>query len=92
VTTESGHGLAMDPDRLDRHFEVSAPNQERVSDITYLSTDEGWLYLAVIMDLHSRAIVDWLIQPTLSAQLTLEGLRMALGRRDPGQGLLHYSD
>jgi putative transposase len=92
VTTESGHGLAVAPNRLARQFEVSAPNQVWVSDITYLWTDEGWLYLAVIMDLYSRAIVGWSIQPYLNAQLTLEALRMALGRRNPGKGLLHHSD
>jgi putative transposase len=92
VTTQSGHGFAVAPNRLNRQFEVSAPNQVWVSDITYVWTDEGWQYLAVIMDLYARAIVGWSIQPTLSADLALGALQMALGRRQPGPGLLHHSD
>jgi putative transposase len=92
VTTQSRHGLPVAHNTLNRRFEVRAPNRVWASDISYLWTAEGWLYLAVVLDLYSRAVIGWSMQPHSSAELTLEALRMALWRRKPGKGLLHHSD
>jgi len=77
---------------LSRDFTASRPNERWVTDITYLWTNEGWLYLAVILDLFSRAVVGWSLDTTLSTQLPLTALEMALKRRKPTAGLLHHSD
>lgn len=75
-----------------QNFEAQAPNRKWVSDISYIATGEGWLYLAVIMDLFSRRIVGWAMDRTLSDELTRSALRMALEQRKPKPGLLHHSD
>ena len=77
---------------LNREFAVAAPDTTWVTDITYLWTDDGWLYLAVILDLFSRAVVGWALQARLTRHLTIEALLMALGRRRPPRGLVHHSD
>lgn len=92
ATTESRHRLPVAPNLLDRAFVATAPNQKWVSDITFVPTYEGWLYLAVIMDLFSRLVVGWAMEPFLTAELGLKALRMALARRQPPPGLLHHSD
>ena len=80
------------PNKLNRQFQVSAPNQVWCADITYVATAEGWLYLAVILDLYARRIVGWSMQATLKRQLVLEALHMAIKQRRPQPGLLHHSD
>jgi putative transposase len=92
ITTDSNHPLAVAPNVLARQFAVAAPDTAWVTDITYLWTQEGWLYLAVILDLFSRAIVGWALSAQMTRQLPLQALTMALGRRHPPQGLLHHSD
>jgi transposase InsO family protein len=77
---------------LDQKFTVSQPNKVWVADLTYLHTTQGWLYLAVILDLFSRMVVGWAMSTVPDSRLTLDALRMALGRRRPGHGLLHHSD
>jgi len=92
-TTDSDHALPVAENLLDRDFSSSVPNQRWVTDITYIWTLEGWLYLAVVLDLFSRRIVGWAMDRTLRAEnLTLRALHMALFGRDPKAGLLHHSD
>jgi transposase InsO family protein len=93
VTTDSNHPWPVAPNVLARQFAVAAPDTAWVTDITYLWTREGWLYLAVILDLFSRAVVGWAMSAQITTQhLTLQALTMALGRRRPPHGLLHHSD
>ena len=91
-TTDSGHGMAIKSNLLARRFAVPAPNSSWVSDITYLWTLEGWLYLAVILDLFSRRVVGWALSERLERGVALDALQMALTDRQPPQGLLHHSD
>ncbi len=92
-TTDSDHALPVAENLLNRDFSSSAPNWCWVTDITYIWTLEGWLYLAVVLDLFSRRIVGWAMDKTLKAEnLTLRSLHMALFGRDPETGLLHHSD
>lgn len=91
-TTDSGHTLPVFPNLLNRQFEVQQPNQVWASDITYVPTKEGWLYLAVTLDLHSRAVVGYAMDAQMPATLPLAALQMAAQRRHPPQGLLHHSD
>ena len=92
TTTDSRHGLPVAANVLDRQFTVTAPNTTWVTDITYLWTREGWLYLAVILDLFSRRVVGWSMSESITRQLTLDALAAALGHRTPPPGLLHHSD
>ena len=92
VTTESRHSFPVAANRLERKFNVSAPNKVWTADITYVWTLEGWLYLAVVMDLYSRQIVGWATDKRIKKQLTLNVLAMAYWRRKPLPGLLHHSD
>jgi putative transposase len=92
VTTDADHARPVAENVLDRNFEATAPNQKWSADITYIPTREGWLYLAVVMDLFSRRIVGWSMAATLHADIVLAALRMALARRRPEPGLLHHSD
>lgn len=92
VTTDSSHDLPVAPNRLDRQFDRGRPNEAWVSDITFIATDEGWLYLATEMDLYSRKIVGWSLSDRLTADLVLDAWAMAVGRRQPPTGLLHHSD
>ena len=91
-TTDSTHRLPVAPNVLGRDFDAARPNERWATDITYLWTWEGWLYLAVVLDLFSRRVVGWALQPHLRAALALEALHMALGRRVPEAGLVHHSD
>jgi transposase InsO family protein len=91
VTTDSTHGRPVAPDRLQRHFAVSAPNQVWVADITYVWTGEGWLYLAVVLDLFSRRVLGWATSARLGAELATMALRRALVRRGT-PAALHHSD
>jgi putative transposase len=92
VTTQSRHPFPIAANILARQFERAVPDQAWVTDITYIPTSEGWLYLAVILDLCSRFAVGWAMNERITDDLTLDALRMALGRRRPPQGLLHHSD
>jgi putative transposase len=93
VTTDSKHTLPIAPNVLDRKFEVAAPNRVWAGDITYLATAEGWLYLAVIIDLFSRRVVGWAIEEHMETSLVTGALEMALRRRHrDGEHLLHHSD
>ena len=92
VTTQANPAHMTFPNVLDRRFEASKPNERWVTDITYVWTDEGWSYLAVIIDLFSRAVVGWAVDATLSTKLPLAALGMAVQRRQPSPGLLHHSD
>jgi len=80
------------PNLLDRNFSATRPNERWVTDITYAWTDEGWAYVAVILDLYSRAVVGWSIAATLSKELALSALHDAVRLRRPTKGLLHHSD
>jgi transposase InsO family protein len=91
-TTDSKHSHPIAPDRLDQDFRASAANQVWVSDITYIPTDEGWLYLASTMDLFSRRIVGWSMSSTLHASIVVDALRMAIDQRRPAAGAIHHSD
>lgn len=77
---------------MKRNFEVTAPNTVWASDISYLPTTEGWLYLAVVIDLHSRLVVGWSMSERMTTALPLAALQMAYERRRPPPGLLHHSD
>lgn len=95
TTTDSSHAHPIAENVLDRKFSVAdiiAPNRVWASDITYIPTTEGWLYLAVILDLFSRRVVGWSMKHTMERLLTLDALRMALSQRTPGLGVLHHSD
>jgi putative transposase len=91
-TTQSRHGHPVAPNTLDRRFGAERPNRKWAADITYVPTDEGWLYLAGVIDLHSRRIVGWSMDDHLRAELVIDALGMALARRQPAGGLLHHSD
>jgi transposase InsO family protein len=92
LTTDSAHAFPVAPNLLDRNFAASAPNEAWVGDITYVWTLEGWMYLAVLIDLHSRAVVGWALSERMTRGLALDALDMAIARRRPGRGLLHHTD
>ncbi len=92
VTTDSNHNLPVAANLLNRDFSTTAANQKWVSDITYVWTDEGWLYLATVIDLYSRAVIGWSIQRTMTRQLVCDALMMALWRRGFPRGVLCHSD
>lgn len=92
VTTDSKHSFPVAENLLDREFFCSSPNQVWSSDITYIWTQEGWLYLAAVIDLHSRMVVGWSMSERLDRGLVLDALSMAVGRRKPKPGLIHHSD
>ncbi len=84
------HSVA--PNLLDRQFAATAPNQKWAADFTYVWTAEGWLFVAVVLDLYSRRVVGWSMQPTMTAQLVMDALLMAIFRRGRPQAVLHHSD
>ncbi len=92
VTTDSSHGLTVAPNLLARQFSPSGPDQSWVSDITYLRTRDGWLYLVVVIDLYSRLVVGWALGDSLSHHGVLRALRRGVGSRHPARGLLFHSD
>ena len=92
VTTDSKHRLPVAENILNRQFNPEAPNQVWGSDITYLWTQEGWLYLAVIIDLYSRRVVGWCIDKRMTQSLVIRALMMAVNLRNPPPGLIHHSD
>lgn len=92
TTTDSKHNLPVAPNLLDRNFSPEKRNEVWASDITYIWTKEGWLFLAVIVDLFSRQIVGWGVDKTMTRELVLSALRQAFFRRKPGTGLIFHSD
>lgn len=92
VTTDSKHSYPVAPNLLNRKFSASAPNRVWVSDITYLWTGSGWLYLVVFIDLYSRRVVGWYVSPSLGHETVLAALYRAVWRRRPGKGLIIHSD
>ena len=92
VTTDSKHDLPIAENLLARDFTPAAPDRVWSSDITYIATDEGWLYLAAVIDLFSRQVVGWSMQPHMQASLVTDALRMAWFRRHPAAGLIFHSD
>jgi putative transposase len=91
-TTDSRHSLPVAPNLLDRQFAAAAPNRIWLADMTYIPTGEGWLYLAVVLDMFSRRIVGWPMSETMPQELTIAALQMAVTNRRPGPGLVHHSD
>lgn len=92
VTTDSRHTLPIAPNLLERDFCPAGPNQAWVSDITYLRTRTGWLYLAVVIDLYSRRVVGWALRPRMKASLVCDAFDMAVRSRKPTLGLIFHSD
>ena len=88
----AGRPSLISPNRLNREFTVHGPNQAWVTDITYIRTWQGWLYLAVVLDLYAHKVVGWSMKPTLSRELALDALLMAVWRRKPAQPVLVHSD
>jgi transposase InsO family protein len=91
-TTDSRHTLPIAPNLLQRQFTASAPNRVWLADLTYIRTDEGWMYLAVVLDLFSRKVVGWAMADHMRSELTLAALRMAIARQRPQPGLIAHSD
>jgi putative transposase len=92
VTTQADPAAVPAPNRLDQQFEAAAPNRVWTADITALPTGEGWLYLAVLLDLYSRRVVGWAVRATLETELVAAAWHMAIDRRRPAAGLIHHSD
>jgi len=92
VTTDSNHNESISPNLLDRQFQVAKPNQVWTTDITYVWTLQGWVYVAVVIDLFSRQVVGWAMDDHMRTSLCIKALQMAFWRRKPPPGLLHHSD
>ena len=92
VTTQSDHKRAVAPNLLRQDFSTETMNQKWLTDITFVPTDQGWLYLAPVLDLYSRMVVGWAMEAYLDRRLTVKALKMALARRRPSDGLVHHSD
>jgi len=92
ATTNSAHDLPVAPNLLARNFAVAAPNRVWTGDITYIWTEEGWLYLAVVIDLFNRQVVGFAMGQRMTRTLVMDALRMAWFRRHPGPGLIFHSD
>ena len=92
VTTDSNHDKPIAPNLLEREFTVATPNTVYVGDITYIPTREGWLYLAVVIDLFSRAVVGWAMGSRMTADLVNDAMLMAIWKRKPAKGLIFHSD
>ena len=92
VTTNSNHKQPVFDNLLEREFTVEKPDQVYASDITYIWTQEGWLYLAVVIDLYSRKVVGWSMSSRMKAKMVCDALKMAIWQRRPKAGLIHHSD
>lgn len=92
ATTNSKHSLAIEPNQLKREFCVERPNKAWVGDISYISTDEGWLYLAIVIDLYSRKVKGWCMSERMTANLTVAALEMALKSTKSPEGIMFHSD
>ena len=91
-TTDSNHKLGFAPDLVQRNFTPAEPNRVWSSDITYIATDEGWLFLAVVLDLFSKRVVGWSMSPKMETSLVADALKMAWHMRHPDKGLIFHSD
>jgi putative transposase len=92
VTTNSNHNHAVFEILVKRDFDIERPDQVNAADITYIWTQEGWLYLAVVIDLCTRKVVGWSMSSRMKARLVCDALQMAIWRRQPSAGLIHHSD
>jgi putative transposase len=92
LTTHSSHNYNISDNQLNREFDVLIPNAVWAGDITYISTYQGWLYLAVVIDLYSRRVIGWSLSEHIDTELVCNALRMAVGRRKPDKGLMYHSD
>ena len=92
ATTNSKHNKPVAPNLLNQQFSVEAPNHCWVGDISYISTNEGWLYLATVIDLYSRKIIGWSMANHMRAELVNNALLMAIWQRKPSKGLIWHSD
>ena len=92
ATTDSNHTFSIAPNLLDRDFNTPVPNQKWAGDISYIWTREGWLYLAVILDLHSRRVIGWAISNRMKRDLAIRALKMAVALRSPPRGCIFHSD
>jgi putative transposase len=92
ATTDSKHSMRTPPNLVKRQFEVKKPDRVWAGDVTYLPTGEGWLYLAVVLDLYSRRVVGWAMSERNDEALTVSALQMAVDQRRPARGLVHHSD
>lgn len=92
ATTNSNHKLPVAPNLLQQNFSASRPNEKWVSDITYIWTEEGWLYLAVVMDLYSRMVVGWSMSERMTSKLVIDALQMSIWRRKMPRGVIIHSD
>lgn len=91
-TTDSNHSNPVAPNLLKRDFTADAPNTKWVADITGIETEQGWLYLAAIVDIYSRYVVGWAMSKERDEQLIIKAVKMAVTQRRPGAGLVHHSD
>ena len=91
-TTDSGHGLVVAENLVNREFDVATPNQVWASDLSYVATAEGWLYLCVILDLYSRKVIGWAMGTRMNAGLMIQALMMAFMHRKPPAGVIFHSD
>ena len=92
ATTDSNHKINISQNLLDRNFSAGQPNQKWAGDITYIWTREGWLYLAVILDLHSRRVIGWAVSNRMKRDLAIRALKMAISFRAPPNGCIHHTD
>lgn len=92
ATTDSNHSFNIAPNLLNRDFHADAPNQKWAGDISYVWTQEGWLYLAVILDLHSRRVIGWAVSNRMKRDLAIRALNMAIALRRPSKGCIHHTD
>lgn len=92
ATTDSQHKYPTHPNLLEQNFKADAPNKVWTTDITYVRTKEGWLYLAVVLDLYSRKLVGWSMDKRMTKKLTMDALLMAYWQRKPSRGLIHHSN
>ena len=92
VTTKRNKAHPVAPNLLNRDFKADRPNQKWLTDITYIPTQEGWLYLAAVLDLYSRRIIGWAMSDRMTSDLTIDALKMAIRQRQPDLDLIHHSD
>lgn len=92
ATTDSAHNLSVAPNLLDQDFATTGPNQKWAGDITYIWTREGWLYLAVILDLYARRVIGWAVSNRLKQDLAIRALQMAINLRQPPRSCIHHTD
>ena len=92
ATTDRNHRVNFDPNLLNRHFNADRPSQNCTNDISYIWTPEGWFYLAVILDLHSRRVIAWTVSNRMKRDLAIRALELAVALRQPPKGCVHHAD